>query len=237
VRGVDHDARRPRCESSDVGQIKLAWPRPCATARRGISRARGAVHRARRRGTSRAGRCIMPRRRGTSRARPESAAPRARAVSLALPAAQINRAVVLIAMAAGGAARVSAEPGHRGLVIGIGLVASLGTGDGAGGGEVMLGWSEGQVAVADEPAHRRWTEPRLLHHERRCGALLVRLALRRGTAGHERMELSEADSFDGPEIDSSLDGVFAGVGWEIVRHPRVVPLDFRVGVDLPGARG
>jgi hypothetical protein len=45
------------------------------------------------------------------------------------------------------------------------------------------------------------------------------------------MELSEADSFDGPEIDSSLDGVFAGVGWEIVRHPRVVPLDFRVGVD------
>lgn len=166
-----------------------------------------------------------------------------RAVVLVVAALVAGSSAVSPAAAEPGAAEPvkpgpDAEPGHRGPVFGSSLVFAGGDDDTGGfGGDVLLGWAYGRIAaglwsrfmmapnvdthVMIGPAVRWWS------------TTFERFYLE-GRAGYHRMEIGEYDEpIDGPPGDPTMEGVFAGaaIGFEVVRHPVIIPLDLRVGVD------
>jgi hypothetical protein len=146
--------------------------------------------------------------------------------------------IVLVAVAlAAGPPPAGAEPGHRGPVIGIALMTSEAQGRGGLGGEVLLGWAHRRIAAG------LWSRA-FMEFENLDTHLMTGVAVRWWSAAVERLygearlghDLREIGEYEEPEdgpSDSNRDGAFVGLGlgFEVVRHPIVVPLDLRVGVD------
>jgi hypothetical protein len=147
-------------------------------------------------------------------------------------------AVAVVAMVACGVRSATAEPGHRGPMFGAALMAAGGVdGGGAGGGELLLGWAHRQIAVG------LWSRVSMesaghLHlmtgmAGRWWSSSLERIYVE-GRLGFDHMEIFDYEEpLDGPPGDGARLGGFAGaaVGLEVVRHPSVIPIDLRAGID------
>jgi hypothetical protein len=130
------------------------------------------------------------------------------------------------------------EPGHRGPMIGTAIVVAGGPDDAGGfGGDLLLGWAGGQIAAG------LWSrfvmEPNIDTHVMigpvvRWWSHTFRRLYLEGRAGYHIMQIGEYEEpLDGPPGDDTKEGAFAGasIGFEVVRHPVIIPLDLRVGVD------